>query len=697
MTHSIDLHAAALAGSRLAHTLHMAAPEEMLPAVLAEFLDVSHSPIGVCGYVADDGTLRLGALSEGVLEPTGSTADRTLELPADTWGGLWGEVRAGRQARFRNGPHPVPQGHLPIERSLGVPILAGDDLIGTIHVANRDYDYDDADSQLLSLLCTLIAPTLRARLRREPESNPSPQRPLTPLRAHLRALEVEGRLSQLEELLDTSPAVVYVKDLAGRYEFINRRYEELFHVDRRNLLGVSDYDIFPRHLADEFRRNDREVAERGAAMHLEEVARHDDGPHSYFSVKFPLKDAHGRVRAVAGISTDVTETRRAKREVDSLARRLSLILDAVSDGVFGIDRNGNTTFINPTAVKVLGYTEQELLGKPILDCITTHPARKLRGPREECPALAAVHEGSSFADDQATFYTRQAIALPVEYVSNPIYEGDQVTGAVVTFRDQTADLERQRHDEARQKLEHHRLATDLQLESVRQLQLEMFSATQPHVDGFDIAGRNVPKEIVSGDFYDFIALPDGSLMVIVGDCSGHDLPSAVHMVEAHAALHALLDCQVPMSDLLPRLNHLLCRHLSGRFLTLFLARLHPASRTLEFAGAGHEAVLLHQDGRLELLPSSGLVLGLDNQAVAPAFASRTLESGDHLILMTDGLQETVNVQQQYLGRARLDSVLKGCSPLSAEETIARLFAESDLFAAGEPPADDRTAVVVRVL
>ncbi len=95
---------------------------------------------------------------------------------------------------------------------------------------------------------------------------------------------------ELQSILDNSTAVVQVKDLSGRYVRINRRFEEIFGLDRSQILGKTDHDLFPREIADRFRANDVEVAETGRPVQLEEIPPHKDGPHDSISIKFPLFD-----------------------------------------------------------------------------------------------------------------------------------------------------------------------------------------------------------------------------------------------------------------------------------------------------------------------------------------------------------------------------------------------------------------------
>jgi PAS domain S-box-containing protein len=116
--------------------------------------------------------------------------------------------------------------------------------------------------------------------------------------------------AMLQSILDNSSTVVFLKDMEGCYITINRRYEELFHVTRKDVVGKSDYDIFPREHADRFRQHDLLALHKGSPFDVEEVVPHDDGLHTYISVKFPIFSVEGKPYAVCGIATDITERKR---------------------------------------------------------------------------------------------------------------------------------------------------------------------------------------------------------------------------------------------------------------------------------------------------------------------------------------------------------------------------------------------------
>ncbi|KKO20114.1 MAG: PAS domain-containing protein [Candidatus Brocadia sp.] len=111
---------------------------------------------------------------------------------------------------------------------------------------------------------------------------------------------------QSQAILDNTSAVIYLKDTSCRYLLINRQYEKLFHVTKEEVVGKTDYDLFPKENADAFRLNDQKVLETRRSMVVKELAPHDDGMHTYISLKFPMYDTVEGLYGVCGISTDIT-------------------------------------------------------------------------------------------------------------------------------------------------------------------------------------------------------------------------------------------------------------------------------------------------------------------------------------------------------------------------------------------------------
>ena len=183
-------------------------------------------------------------------------------------------------------------------------------------------------------------------------------------RARLSQRESENRL---QAILDNTSAVVYMKDVSGRYMLVNRRFEQLFKVTREEAIGRTDLELFPRECALSFQENDRKVLANAQPVEVEEPVPHDDGMHTYNSNKFALVDAAGRPYAVGGISTDVTALKKAEVAVrDAEARYFSLV-ESLPLRTWSKDREGRFIFANKILCATFGYPLAEIVGKTDYD------------------------------------------------------------------------------------------------------------------------------------------------------------------------------------------------------------------------------------------------------------------------------------------------------------------------------------------
>lgn len=133
--------------------------------------------------------------------------------------------------------------------------------------------------------------------------------------------ETRGRLLQV---IDGTSSVIYIKDPEGRYLLINRMFEQLFDVRKEAVAGLTDYDLFPRGIADSYRSNDLKALTAGTRIQEEERAPiPGHGTHSYITVKYPIVDHAGQQYAVCGISTDITDLKLAQAQI----RRLNADLE----------------------------------------------------------------------------------------------------------------------------------------------------------------------------------------------------------------------------------------------------------------------------------------------------------------------------------------------------------------------------------
>ena len=139
-----------------------------------------------------------------------------------------------------------------------------------------------------------------------------------------------GRELDLLAILSNAPAPSYLKEAELKYIRGNRMFEELARVKTEQLRGKSDYDIFPKPVAELFREQDEQVIREGRAIEFEETIPLPDGEFTFITIKFPVHDKDGKLRAVGGFCTDITVRKRAERDREELIAKLKATLDEVA-------------------------------------------------------------------------------------------------------------------------------------------------------------------------------------------------------------------------------------------------------------------------------------------------------------------------------------------------------------------------------
>jgi diguanylate cyclase (GGDEF)-like protein/PAS domain S-box-containing protein len=174
--------------------------------------------------------------------------------------------------------------------------------------------------------------------------------------------QVSDKLRESEEILrsitNNTETVIFLKDKSGRYLYVNRKYEHLFHVSNEAIRGKTDHDIFPRGVADDLVRNDLIIFQSEQPQEIEEQLPHDDGMHTYLSIKFPIKNSSGEIYAVGGISTDITERKQAED-----IHRIAATAFESQESMMVTDADGVILRVNQAFIDTTGYTAEEAVGQ----------------------------------------------------------------------------------------------------------------------------------------------------------------------------------------------------------------------------------------------------------------------------------------------------------------------------------------------
>ena len=234
------------------------------------------------------------------------------------------------------------------------------------------------------------------------------------------------------------------------------------------------------------------------------------------------------------------------------------------------------------------------------------------------------------------------------------------------------------------------------LSQAAEIQGSMLPARAPKVEGTDLAGFNVPCRTVGGDYYDFFPYPDGRLGLTLGDVSGKGMPASLLMMALHARVQVLASDPGRLDAFMSRLNKATCANCpSNRFITFFFCVLDATTGDLAFANAGHNPpIIIRANGESEMLEGGGPVLGILPVAPYKEMHAR-LETGDMLVIYSDGVTEANNLNHDEYDEQRLVEVLRENRGKPAVEIVSAVTRSLNEFAAGAPQADDITLVVAK--
>lgn len=239
-----------------------------------------------------------------------------------------------------------------------------------------------------------------------------------------------------------------------------------------------------------------------------------------------------------------------------------------------------------------------------------------------------------------------------------------------------------------------------ELERARQIQLSMLPAASPNFLHLDFAARQETASEVGGDYYDFFPLPNGKLLLAIGDATGHGVGSGLMVSMTKASL--LAANETDLVALANKINHILNEidlglQLNMALLLLEISEMKDDVITIRACGGGMPPIyILRADGSFEEIIVSNLPLGIVDEIYYAATEFK-LTSGDAVILSSDGLVERFDHHHKLLGFDQLGEALMriNISGLTASEILARVYQISHDWANGQPLYDDATLVVMR--
>jgi serine phosphatase RsbU (regulator of sigma subunit) len=247
-----------------------------------------------------------------------------------------------------------------------------------------------------------------------------------------------------------------------------------------------------------------------------------------------------------------------------------------------------------------------------------------------------------------------------------------------------------------------KLTTRDELEIAREIQVSLQPQKIPEIPGLSISSFSKPAKIVGGDFFNFVKRQDNQLLSIVGDVAGKGIPAALYAAQIQSMFESLSEQSASPADIMKGLNQLICRRLrEGDFITAVIAFFESGQNSITIARAGHNWPLYYkaQTQTIQSLKPPGVCLGIDmGMGFSECLQEKKISanSGDILLLYSDGITEAMNSRKNLFDLSRLKSALKESAHFSAEKIIESINHRLDGFIESEELHDDVTMVAIKV-
>jgi len=414
--------------------------QEVTDFALEAAVRLTESKIGYLAFMNDDETvLTMHSWSKTAMEQC-AIIDKPIVYPVETTG-LWGEAVRQRKPVITNdysAPNPqkkgYPQGHVKVVRHLNVPVFDGDRIVAVAGLGNKDSDYDESDVRQLTLL---MQGMWRLLQRRKAEHALQEAHEKLEIRVQERTAELANANEELKReiterkraekvikdsqalylsLVENLPVNVLRKDLEGRFTFANKSFCDLLGRPLEEIVGKTDFDVFPEKLAQKYRQDDRQVIETGEVFETVEENR-SDGQTSYVQVmKSPVRDAGGNIVGVQVIFWDVTERHEAEAALEQERYLLHALMDNLPHSIYFKDAQSHFIRINRALAKYFGLSDAtEALGKTDFDFFADEHASEARTDEKRVmqtdQPLLDKQEKETWPDGRETWVTTTKLPL----------------------------------------------------------------------------------------------------------------------------------------------------------------------------------------------------------------------------------------------------------------------------------------------
>jgi sigma-B regulation protein RsbU (phosphoserine phosphatase) len=244
-------------------------------------------------------------------------------------------------------------------------------------------------------------------------------------------------------------------------------------------------------------------------------------------------------------------------------------------------------------------------------------------------------------------------------------------------------------------LEKQRLEKDL--ETARNIQKNLLPKKIPELSNLEIAAYNMSAKMVGGDYYDVVKLEEDKLLIAVADVSGKGVPAALLMANLQAFLKSICKQKLSLSEATNLMNDLVAENTTmGSFITFFWGILHNKEKKFTYVNAGHNPPLHVYKGKINKFKKGGMILGVLPTTIPYISETVQLESGDAVVLFTDGITEAMNKNGEEFSDEKLERIILERYNETPEQILNKIKASVEEFTLGAEQSDDITCLVLKV-
>jgi serine phosphatase RsbU (regulator of sigma subunit) len=224
------------------------------------------------------------------------------------------------------------------------------------------------------------------------------------------------------------------------------------------------------------------------------------------------------------------------------------------------------------------------------------------------------------------------------------------------------------------------------------IQQRILPESLPSIEGYDLAGTNIPSREVGGDYYNTMDLGDGRYALIIADVAGKGIGAALLVSTLDAALHSYLEFDLPLTELAEKLNKLIYKSSPpDKFITFFIAVLNSKTGELDIVNAGHNPILLLKtDNSIHKIEAGGIGLGMFDMGIPYEGTKLNLQKGERLFLYTDGIPEAMNINEEEYSDERMEKFFQQNNSSSSQEYVDKLVDDVKSFSGNAEQSDDIT-------